>query len=104
MNDLAFIQWLQLADALAWLVAVIVFSPSVIAILRRRETGLDLLALPIILIGVNQMWRSAAWLLFPHTAFIPNQLFLWSAVHSFSILCAALVSVMHRRATLRAAE
>lgn len=101
MTDLAFIQWMQLADALAWAVAVVVFFPSIRALWQRRDTVLDLMAPPILLIGVNQIWASSAWLLFPQAKFVPNARYLWTAVHGFSILCAFVVTVTYRRAASR---
>lgn len=96
--NLDFIQWMQLADALAWAISVVVFFPSIRALWERRDTVLDLMAPPILLIAINQIWASSAWLLFPQAMFVPNALFLWTAVHAFSILCAFVVTATYRRA------
>ena len=101
MNDLTFIQWMQIAAGVAWAIAAAVSVPSVIAIVRKRNTVLDLMAFPILLIAINQIWESVAWLVFPRAEFIPSELFLWTAVHTFSIICAVVVSITYRRVTLR---
>lgn len=98
MPDLEPIQWLQLADAVAWLIAVCIFIPSALAVWRGSEDMADRMALPIILVGINQMWRAAAWLWFPEGAFEPNQLPLRFAIHAFSILAAIFVSKIHLQA------
>ena len=101
MYSLGFIQWIQIVDALVWAIAAAVSVPSVIAIVRRRNTVLDSMAFPILLIAINQIWNSVAWLVFPKAEFIPSEIFLWTAVHTFSIICAVVVSITYRRVTLR---
>ena len=96
---IALIHWLQILDALAWGIPLTVFMPAVSRVWRGCAAPIDVMVTPVVFIAINRIWASVAWLVYPQLSFAPNELPLWIAVHTFSILAVAGVMLAHRRAT-----
>lgn len=90
----------QTISGLAWLLPLVLFTPSVWRVWSGKAAAVDVICAPLAFVALLQIGFIVRWLVFPHAigAMVDGELAMWAGLYFMSALSALGLLLAYRAA------